>query len=70
MAKSGVECHLHYTYNFAKTDVLQSSVWIDGNFSNTEFFVGHAINLPLNPWLSDAEVEMVADKVRGNYFTQ
>ena len=70
MAKSGVECHLHYTYNFAKTDVLQSSVWIDGNFSNTEFFVEHAINLPLNPWLSDAEVEMVADKVRGNYFTQ
>lgn len=68
MLKSGVECHLHYTYNFAETEVLQGPVWLDGDYANTKYFVEHAVNLPVNPWLSDAEVEIVADKVRANYF--
>lgn len=62
MSLQGVETQLHYTYNFAKTEVLSDDT--QQHMPMTEFYARHAISIPSNPWLTDAEVSRVVEAVK------
>ena len=60
MHEQGVECNLHYTYNFSKYDVLNPN---DVIYSYTDFYVDHAVCIPCHQWLEHNEIEQVVDTV-------
>lgn len=62
MSERGVETQLHYTYNFAKTPVFggQNDRYMPG----TELYQQHAISIPSNPWLTDAEIDQIIESVK------
>ncbi len=62
MTRQGVETQLHYTYNFARTEVLSTDT--EQHMPMTEFYARHAISIPSNPWLTDSEVTQVAEAVK------
>jgi UDP-2-acetamido-2-deoxy-ribo-hexuluronate aminotransferase len=62
MTQRGVETQLHYTYNFARTRVLSDNT--EQHMPMTEFYARHAISIPSNPWLTDQEVDQVAEAVK------
>ena len=51
---------LHYTDNFA-------NYFGKGNFPNTDMLCKKVITLPNHPWLTDSEIETVAEKVKSFY---
>lgn len=59
--EQGVECHMHYTNNFAKTPLLSDN---PRDMYFTDKYVKHAITIPSNPWLTDAECETVIEKIK------
>ena len=61
LAKNDIQGVAHYTDNFAKFFGSNKS------FPNTEKFCTQIITLPNNPWLTDAEIEKVADAVKEFY---
>jgi len=65
MKDLGVDCHLHYTYNFADTEVLAGER--QPEYPGTEFFRKHAISLPSNPWLTSIEIKHIIDSVEKCY---
>lgn len=65
MRELGVDCTLHYTYNFADTEVLQGVR--DEQYPGTEFFRKHAITLPCNPWLTSEELDHVVNSLEKCY---
>ena len=62
MLDNGVECQLHYTYNFSQVPILSKQ--LDSNFIFTEKFKQHAISLPSSPWLTDTEAETVVQTLK------
>ena len=62
MSDHGVETLLHYTYNFSKTPVFGENA--EQNMPGTEYFQKHAISIPSNPWLTDAETDQIIDAVK------
>ena len=62
MSEHGVETQLHYTYNFAKTPVFSDNT--DQQMPGTEFYQKHAISIPSNPWLTDAETDQIIEAVK------
>jgi len=62
MSDHGVETQLHYTYNFSKTPVFGENA--EQNMPGTEYFQKHAISIPSNPWLTDAETDQIIDAVK------
>lgn len=64
LAEDSIECQLHYKYNFAHTPVLTNGETQSYNFTN--FFNQHSISIPANQWLTDSEVEEVANKIIKN----
>lgn len=65
LLEMGVECQLHYTYNFASTPLFQNTQ--SKKFTWTEYYRQHAISIPSNPWMTDAEVETVIQKIYKAY---
>ena len=65
MKDLGVDCHLHYTYNFADTEVLQGER--QEEYPGTEFYRKHAISLPSNPWLKSEEIKYIIQSVEKCY---
>lgn len=61
MSKFGVECHLHYTYNFSKTPVLKGETLSE--YPWTEFYRKHAISIPSNPWLTVKEINYIINSI-------
>jgi len=60
MQDKGIECNLHYTYNFSKYPVLN----IDNKtYPNTDFYVKHAVCIPCHQWLTYNEINKVVDTV-------
>lgn len=56
MLDRGIECQMHYTYNFSKAPVFKKS----GNgYPMTEYFCDHIISLPNSPWHTDGEIEYI-----------
>ena len=62
MSEQGVETQLHYTYNFARTPVFSNAS--DQQMPGTEFYQKHAISIPSNPWLTDAETDQIIEAVK------
>ena len=62
MKELGVECLLHYTYNFANTEVLRGVNIHD--YQGTEFYKDHAITIPANPWLRDEEIDHIVKSIK------
>tara|TARA_A100001011_G_scaffold17678_1_gene18303 strand:+ start:201 stop:1301 length:1101 start_codon:yes stop_codon:yes gene_type:complete len=62
MLDNGVECQLHYTYNFSQVPLLSNQ--LDSDFKFTEQFKQHAISLPSSPWLTDTEAETVVQTLK------
>ena len=65
MREQGVDCLLHYTYNFAETKVLKGERQND--YPGTEFYREHAVTLPSNPWLTSEEVDHIVKSVEKCY---
>lgn len=65
MKDLGVDCTLHYTYNFADTEVLTGER--QEEYPGTEFYRKHAITIPCNPWLNSAEVDHIVKSVEKCY---
>jgi len=59
--EKGIQAIEHYTDNFAEF------IGSDKSFPNTEMFCEQVLTLPNHPWLTDAEVEIVADAVKDFY---
>jgi len=53
---------LHYTYNFAKTEVLKP-VW-NTEYPGTEWWRQHAVTIPSNPWLTTAELKTIIETLK------
>lgn len=60
----GVNSECHYTENFSDLPWLNKP---KENFVITDFYVKRALTIPLNPYLTDSEVEQVVEKVVKNY---
>ena len=58
---NNIKALLHYTDNFA------NFFGSDKKFPNTEIMCNKIITLPNHPWLTDAEIEIVAEKVKSFY---
>ena len=58
---NGIQCLKHYTDNFS--DFFGSTK----SFPNTEIFCASILTLPNHAWMTDSEVESVADSVKGFY---
>ena len=67
MKELGVECTLHYTYNFADTNVLAGDR--QEEYPGTEFYRKHAITIPCNPWLIKTEIDHIIESV-GKCYTE
>ena len=62
MAIKGVNCQLHYTYNFAKTTVFESKM--NTEYPGTEWWRQHAVTIPSNPWLTTKELETIIQTLK------
>ena len=62
MAGKGVNCQLHYTYNFAKTTVFESKM--NTEYPGTEWWRQHAVTIPSNPWLTTKELETIIQTLK------
>ncbi len=62
MAGKGVNCQLHYTYNFAKTTVFESKM--NTEYPGTEWWRQHAVTIPSNPWLTTKELETIIQALK------
>ena len=62
MARKGVNCQLHYTYNFAKTTVFESKM--NTEYPGTEWWRQHAVTIPSNPWLTTKELETIIQTLK------
>lgn len=60
MQAQGIECNLHYTYNFSKYSVLNPN---QNTYPWTDFYVDHAVSIPCHPWLEHNEIQQVVDAV-------
>jgi UDP-2-acetamido-2-deoxy-ribo-hexuluronate aminotransferase len=60
MHQQGIECSLHYTYDFSKYKVLNPNTI---TYARTNFYVDHAVNIPCHQWLEHNEIEQVAETV-------
>lgn len=60
MHDKGIECNLHYTYNFSKYPALNVD---NRTYPNTNFYVDHAVCIPCHQWLSDDEINKVVNTV-------
>ena len=65
MTEQGIECQLHYTYNFANTPIFKSEQ-TNEKFPWTEFYRNHAISIPAHPWLTDSELDFVMNSIKDN----
>lgn len=65
MINDGVECQLHYTYNFQQTPILSNDTTVQ--MPGTEYYRKHAISIPAHPWLTHNEQSEVIKKVIKNY---
>lgn len=59
----GIECQLHYTFNFSKTLSL-GGVNSNSAYPWTEFYASHAMSLPNSPWHTDAEIEYIVKSIK------
>ena len=62
MKNLGVDCQLHYTYNFSKTPVYEGVSKTD--YPWTDFYKQHAISLPSSPWHTLSEIKYVVECVK------
>ena len=60
LQKNNIQALKHYTDNFA-------NFFGYGNFPNTDMLCKKIITLPNHPWLTDSEIETVAEKVKSFY---
>jgi UDP-2-acetamido-2-deoxy-ribo-hexuluronate aminotransferase len=60
MLEAGVETEQHYADNFAR---LPWTPHTDSKFPMTDRFVKQSLTIPNNPFMTDAEVEIVTKKV-------
>lgn len=58
----GVDCQLHYTYDFSKTPAYEGISKI--NYRWTNFYKQHAISLPSSPWHTQEEIKYVIECVK------
>ena len=65
LLEQDIECQLHYTYNFAKTEVFGDEQKNE-NFPWTDFYKRHAISIPAHPWLTKNEMDYVVDTIKKN----
>jgi dTDP-4-amino-4,6-dideoxygalactose transaminase len=62
MNAEGVDCRLHYTYNFGETPQLVNPNL--GAYPITDWYGKHTVTIPGNPFMTDAEVETVIEKIK------
>lgn len=65
MKGMGVESLLHYTYNFADSEVLSGER--QSEYPWTEFYRKHAVTIPSHPWLNSAELDHIIHSVEKCY---
>lgn len=61
MRAQGIDCRLHYTYNFGATPQLAPP---KGSYPITEWYGKHTVSIPGNQFMTDAEVESVVQAVK------
>ena len=62
MKELGVDCQLHYTYDFSKTPAYEGISKTDYEWTN--FYKQHAISLPSSPWNTISEIKYVIECVK------
>ena len=64
LQKDGIDSECHYTDNFAKLPWTPNT---EKQFTITDYFIQRSLSIPINAYMTDSEVNEVAEKVYKNY---
>ena len=66
LAAGGVATDVHYPYSIRDIDALRPLVrYVDRELSRSARLAAEVVSLPMGPWMTDGQVERVADALRG-----